>query len=64
MEVNVNVICLTKTTRQLVYKADFATFRPALCFSREIFLYASAAETRFSDTAESNGMLCIPLRGI
>ena len=33
MKVNVNVICLTKTTRQLVYRADFATFPPALCFS-------------------------------
>ena len=28
---------LNKATRQLVYRADFATFRPALCFSREIF---------------------------
>ena len=53
------VLCfyLTEFVREFLCKLE----RKSSYFSY-IILCASAAETRFSVTAESNGILCIPLQ--
>ena len=71
-----NSICLQKllyTTKKITMSKNINVFQTLLYtketsiynFAHKVldkFLCASGAETRFSVTAESNGMLCIPLQ--